>query len=486
MGDAERMRRGTRQWHAIPFALLLLLVSLALRWDTFGDPNMHGDEVFYFTVGQAMHEGIVPYVDVWDRKPFMLFALYYLIAGISEHPLAYQLAASLSAAATALAIAAIGRRWSTPLGGLLAGMCYLFWLKPLQGFGGQSPVFYNLFIAVAALLVLRDLPALRAGRATPGVAAAMAAGGIAITIKTSALFEAAFLGLFAAVTLLRSRMAMPRALRIAGGWALLGALPTLTVAGGYWIGGHWTEFWHAMVTSNLAKDTGWETARLLMMFLFLSPILLLAAFGLMDQDKDDRRFMLLWLLAAAAALAAVPNFYLHYGLPLLVPLCAAAARFLRHRVAGAVATAAIGGIALAIAPFQPGHARRSQDAIAALATAVQQHIGGGPLMIYDGPPQLYRLTGQPFVTPLLFPTHLSHLLEKDVSHLSTLAEMERVLALRPGAVVMAVPPRNQPVNEETQRLVVGYVRQNCRFITVQATPEWQRTDYIAVWGDCRH
>jgi hypothetical protein len=123
--------------------------------------------------------------------------------------------------------------------------------------------------------------------------------------------------------------------------------------------------------------------------------------------------------------------------------------------------------------------------MARLEQAVRLHIGDGPLLVYDGPPQLYTRTGQPFITPLVFPTHLSHLIEKDVSHLSTLGETERALAKRPGAVVMAVTIRNGPVNEETHALVLAYVGRNCRPIAIVPTPERQRTDLIAVWGDCR-
>jgi len=129
---------------------LLLLFALVLRADTFGDPGLHGDEAFYWTVGVAMHDGAIPYIDVWDRKPFGLFALYYLIAGISAAPAAYQIAATLAAAGTAWAICAMTLRRTGPQGGLLAGAAYLLWLPVLQGFGGQSPVFYNLFIAPAS------------------------------------------------------------------------------------------------------------------------------------------------------------------------------------------------------------------------------------------------------------------------------------------------------------------------------------------------
>ena len=210
-----------------------------------------------------------------------------------------------------------------------------------------------------------------------------------------------------------------------------------------------------------------------------------ALLGLIRQESQGRRFVIAWLAAAVIGLIAVPNFYLHYGLPLLVPLCVAASSFLARGVIGYGAIAALAILSFTISPpFQFEHARQSQQAIETLEKAVEAHIGQGPLLLYDAPPQLYVRTGQPFITPLVFPTHLSHLIEKDVSHLSTLGETKRVLALKPGAVVMAVPPRNGPVNEETHQLVLAYVGRNCRLEKVVPTPERQRTDMIAVWGDC--
>jgi hypothetical protein len=484
---------------AAPLAILLL-VALVLRGDTFGDPNLHGDEVFYQTVGIAMHHGALPYVDIWDRKPFGLFALYWLIAAISEAPLAYQLAATLFAMGTAWCIALIAAelqaqarpqshpREAVSVGGLLAGIAYLLWLAPLQGFGGQSPVFYNLFIAAAALLVIGALPALRAGRAPGSVAWAMLLAGAGITIKTTALVEAAFLGLCCAITLWRSGVGTPTTLRRAVLWAAIGAAPALTIAATYWAIGHWPEYWHAMVTANLSKPPNWPTARLRagIMLMFLAPILAIAAFGLVDRHAAGRGFMLGWIAAAVGGVVAMPNFYLHYALPLVVPLCVAAGPFLARGAWGVGAAVGLAVISASLAPpFQYAHTARSRAAIDKLETAVREHIGDGPLLIYDGPPQLYLRTGQRFITPLVFPTHLSHLIEKDVSHLSTLAETERALAQRPGAVVMAVTIRNGPVNEETHALVLAYVGRHCRPVVVVQTPERMRTDLIAVWGDCR-
>lgn len=465
---------------------ILLLAAIVLRCDTFGDPNLHGDEVFYQTVGIAMHQGALPYVDVWDRKPFGLFALYYLIAGLSFAPLAYQLVATFFAAGTAAAIAAIARRWTSAQGALLAALCYLLWLAPLQGFGGQSPVFYNLFIALAALLALRAEPALREGRASPGAALAMLLAGLGITIKTTALFEAGFLGLFCAWALWRSTTPRGRVATTALSWMAIGAAPSLLIAAGYWAGGHWPEFWHAMVTSNVAKtpDVQSSIARFGILLLLLSPFLVLAAAGLRALPQEGRRFVLLWFAAAMAGLIAVPNFYIHYAMPLLVPLCVAAAGFLA-RGTGKLWIALIAALSFILAmPFQFAHTRESRKAMADLTQTVRAHLGGGRLLTYDGPSQLYLLTGQRFITPLVFPTHLSHAPEKDVSHLSTLAETKRVLALKPGAVVMAEPLRNGPVNEDTHRLVLAYVGQHCRLIKAIPVPERLRTDAIVVWGDC--
>jgi hypothetical protein len=467
---------------------VLLAIAVILRCDTFGDPNLHGDEVFYHQVGLAMHDGILPYVGVWDRKPFGLFALFYLITAISAAPLAYQLVATLFAAATAWVIAQIAQAWTRPLGGVLAGVCYLLWLAPFQGFGGQSPVFYNLFVAAAALLVQRALPRLSLGEPPRSVALAMLLAGCAITIKTSTFAEAGFLGLICLITLLRSPFGTGRALRIGLVWAALGLAPTLAIATGYWLDGHGSEFWHAMITANLSKPPSWPDVprRAGIMLALLVPLLIPAVLGLIAQERGERRFLLGWLGAALVGLAAMPNFYIHYALPLLVPLCLAASTFLARQPIGLAATAALTVLALALAPaFQFAHTARSRAAIAELTREIRVHQGPGPLLLYDAPPQLYRAAGQPFATPLVFPTHLSHLIERDVSQFSTLGETRRILALKPGAVAMAVYPRNLPTNAETRHLVLAYVGQHCRLIHVVATPERLGDAFIAVWGNCR-
>ena len=470
-----------------PFAVLLL-VALVLRASTFGDPNVSGDETFYQTVGIAMHHGAVPYVDVWDRKPWGLFFLYYLITGICAGPIGYQLAATAFAAATAWIIGRIALIWTNRQGALLAGMAYLIFLIPFQGYGGQSPVFYNLFVALAFLLVLLAAPDLQRGWVHWHLHAAMLLAGLAITIKTTAAFEGAFLGLWCASQVLRSPLPKDRACRLILSWALIGTAPTFAIAVGYAIAGYWDVYWHAMVVSNFAKAPEWTSSaiRFTIMFARLAPLLIIAVLALPDLPAERRRFVLLWLLAAFAGVASVPHFFTHYALSLLVPLSVTAAAFLDRRWIGLLALVASAWFALSdskVLDFQ--HAHRSGAAFDQLTRAIRAHDDRGPLFVFDGPHQLYTMTGKTFPTPLVFTAHLGHLMEKDVSHLSTLGEVRRVLAMRPSIIVAAPAPRQGPPNLETDNLVRAYFHAHCRLVARVSTPDWLNENTTDVWADCR-
>lgn len=78
------------------------------------------------------------------------------------------------------------------------------------------------------------------------------------------------------------------------------------------------------------------------------------------------------------------------------------------------------------------------------------------------------------------------MIERNVSHLDTRGEMDRVLAGRPGAVAISMVPRTHPHNRENLALVDAYVRDNCRFIGSGRTFEVRREkDVILIFGDCR-
>ena len=82
-------------------ALLFIVVALLSRSPMFGNPVIHIDEQFYLLVGQRMHMGMLPHIDIWDRKPIGLFVIYWA-STLGGSIYVYQLAACVAAAATAI------------------------------------------------------------------------------------------------------------------------------------------------------------------------------------------------------------------------------------------------------------------------------------------------------------------------------------------------------------------------------------------------
>lgn len=477
---ADRLPRAWQQF------TVLLLAGLVLRGATFGNPNLHLDDSFYLLVGLQMHDGLLPYVDIWDRKPIGLFFIYYLFTAMPDPVLAYEIAAWLFAASTAMVIGRIARLWTNPQGGLFAGLTYLLVLPLFEGWGGQSPVFYNLFIATAALLLLRDSERLRAGSPGWQTYGAMALGGLALIIKQITICEVAFLGLYAA-WLLRPTT-LRKALHVIA-WMVIGAAPTLAVAIAYHALGHWAEYWQAMVTANLTKGalpTHAVFMNLLKIVLRLYPLLTMAIAGIMLCERNQRGFLVGWLVAAFLGMAIVPNFYTHYALPLIVPLSVASALVLQRRDLGLFALGMTACFSAVIYnPFNFIETYRSRHSLAHMAESIRKHDSGGGLFISDGPVGLYALSGKKPLSPLAFPPHLVEWIERDTAIVPTDQAVDEILARKPGVVAIAAIPSSNLSNGHTRKKTLAYVRQNCRHVDRQTSWEVVQKATIDIYGDCR-
>jgi hypothetical protein len=473
--------------------LLLLTAGLFLRFSTFGDTNLHVDDEFYFLVGQRMHSGVLPYINVWDRKPVGIFVIAYIIALFSKSMIAYQISAWVFSALTAFVIYRISAKiigGVSHFGAIAAGVIYLFLLEAFDGGGGQTPVFYNLLIAQSAYLILSAANGLKKGTVSWRILAAMALSGLAIAIKQTCLFEAIFFGVWVLLALRSAGASVMAILRWGAILAAIGALPSLSIATVYLAIGHWPEFWHAMVLSNLTKAplaadrVGFQAISIAVRIM---PIAALSIIGVWRECRDaqTRHFLIGWFVAALTGFLSVPNFYIHYALPLMVPMSVAAALVFANKHWGRAAlVSAILFYLLWHDPTDRAWARKSTASMQAMASVIQQHSHGRGLLVYDGPPYLYALTGEPFLSPLVFPHHLNHQIENNVSHLDTNAEMDRILARGPGVVVIAVKPRNFPVNIATYRKVQDYVRAKCRRVAVIDAYEQLVITPIAIFGDC--
>ena len=424
---------------------VLLAVTLATRAQTFGNPLLGFDEQFYLLVGDRMvNGGAIPFVDIFDRKPIGLFLIYAAIREMGgEGTIQYQLVAAGCALATALGIERLARRVTGEWGALAAGVAYLVWLTLLSGEGGQAPVFYNLPMVMAAAATLW-LVEREGGPSWPAGVCPMLLVGLAMQVKYTALFEGVFFGI---ALLWAAWVAGQRGVRLAGAgtaWITAALLPTLVAWGAYAAMGHGAAFVFANFVSQWGRPTdplATSALGLARIAGILAPLLIAAWFAPRGADRADR-FFRWWLAAAIAGLLIMHSFPSpHYGLPLIAPAVLAAAPLLGMRRARWVTTLLI-AVALAASQLIIASQRRARggpsDAARLVAAATP---GTRCLFIYDGPPALYRLTHSCLLSRIVFPGHLDTANEASADGLGVdpVAETKRIMARRPGAVMLELP-----------------------------------------------
>lgn len=441
--DQEQAIRSTpsewigQTWQCV---LLLTVVALAARAVTFGNPIVHVDEQFYLTVARLWRAGALPYVDVWDRKPIGLFLLYRPAAafGYPGAILAYQAMALASVVATASLVMVLARRCGWRSGAVLAGVAYILWLDLAEGQGGQAPVFYNLPMALAAVLVMGEHGA-RRWRGLAGLAMV----GLAITIKTSVLFEGMFFGLWAMWRHWRMHRRTMPAIGYGLGMIVTAAMPTLVCALAYAQIGAFGDWWYANVVSILhrrSEDWVQQAGNLAQIALFLSPLLAAAAltWRALDKPSPSRRFVFIWLVVAVTSVLVFGGYFDHYALPIMLPMSVAAAGaarlHTRRWLMVALIVVALGGQVLLLV-------KRANRGSPAQFSRLVDAVGRGPgcLYVYSGPPMLYTATGRCRMTRWIFPSHLSRDREEGAVGVDQTDEMRRIFAARPAVVVMADP-----------------------------------------------
>jgi len=435
-------------------AAALLLVALALRaWD-FGNPVIHVDEQYYLLVGDRMLHGALPYVDIWDRKPIGLFAIFAAIRLLpGDGIIAYQVAALLFATATAWLVHHAARRiGATPLAAFAAGAAYLIWLPLLSGRAGQSPVFFNLFMTGAAVLTLR-LPELAARRAISAIIANGAAmcllAGLAIQTKYTPAIEGAFFGLAHLWYLRRADARWQVIARAALLWIALGLAPTIIPLALYAVRGPaaFQAFWFAnfasfLLRSSYAYPPDLIARRLLGISAQLLPFAICAVLtwrerGRMRPQSEETGLAFAWLIAAAAGFAILGTYFDHYALPLVAPLAIVAAPTFGRVPRAMAATLGAGALLFVIeAVIRPS----DTDGAYAIARVVEANSGGECPYVFIGDSIIYHLADACLPTAYAFPSTLAYAPEQGAAGIDTAAEVRRIIAKRPPVIVSGSRP----------------------------------------------
>lgn len=448
--------------HRVPVVVWLILVALAARAVTFGNPIVGVDEEFYYTAGRLMAGGAWPYVDVWDRKPLGLFLIYWL-PGHWPPPAGvwlYQAMAFAAVVATAQLIGRLATRAGWRRGALLAGVLYILWLDLADGQGGQSPVFYNLLMAGAAAMIIDWRHRWHRG------AAAMLMVGLALQVKYAAVFEGVACGLWLLAEEWRHGRRVGRVVRFGILLVAAALLPTIAAYLLFAAAGHGEAFVYAnfvSITQRRADPIGESLGNLLTDALLLAPLLALAvAARRRPGETDERRpapFLRLWLAAAMLGFLAFGSWFNHYTLPVMLPAACCAAGFLADRRRGrfiGVIVAAVafvaGQIVLQAERRTRGTPAQFQRIIAAIGT------GRGTLYVYNGTTMLYAATGRRAPTRYLFPTHLMLARERGAVGIDQAAEIDRIFARRPAIVVMQTPEDGEDLRQRrrVERHLLAY------------------------------
>ncbi len=461
--------------------VLFLMAAFALRAALFGNPVIHVDEQFYLLVGDRLLHGAVPFVNIWDRKPIGLFLVFAAIRWLGgDGIVAYQVIATLFVAATALIAAWIADR-ALGRGGTLAGLLYMIWLMICDGAGGQAPIFYNLPMAGAAAIVVVTLVGMPGVRIGMLGALAMALVGLAIQLKYTAALEGALFGVALLVALRRSGASWMALVAHAGVWAAI-AIAQTAVAYGYYAGiGQGDAFVFANFVSIFARGEdgsgGSRVVQLLGGVVAMLPLAVPAVIGLRGERpwSAGAWFMIAWLAVATVAILAVGTFRLQFFLPLLLPLSIAAGAGLTTRAGRlvGVAAAVVLAIGLAAGAFV-AHDHVQRRGTAGQVAALVSQIGTRPpgcLFVFGSEPILYYLTRSCLPSRFLFRSHLAERREAGAIGVKQLGEMRRVLAGRPGVIVVRTSKGNaDPRVEALLRAVLEREYRLAAVVRVGALP----------------
>lgn len=442
---ADRFTLGAQPRTLIGF----FAVTLALRAIMLGNPVAHVDEQFYQLVADRWAAGALPYVDIWDRKPIGLFALYRLIGMLpGDHLLDLHLCSAAATVCTALVVQRLAAELAPPAAARLAALVYIMAMPAFSCAFGQAPVFYNLLIALAALATVRAWTSRDSGSLLARAAIAMALVGIALQIKYSVVFEGAGFGLAFVALAWNRGWRWPMIAGAAALWCAIALAPTALAWGAYAAIGHSDAFVQANFVSIFRRMPDGQASwlRLVTHVVALSPfwLALFVAPRHVDlpqpADATARTVLRLWAFSAVAGYLVFGTWYDHYVAPLLAPLAVLSAPVLAPDRTAArwyarfIQIAAPVG-ALAVMGVQRWHHGSARE-FAELTRLIRGEVHGGCFFMVDGEPRLYDSVGACIPTRFAFSSHLTTWTEAPALGTDPNREVARIMLSHPDVVLI--------------------------------------------------
>ena len=451
--------------------MLLLAVAVAVgrRAGGFHDAAMDWDESLYIVMARRWLEGDLPYVAVYDLHPVGLPALIAAVTWLlGDGVIAARLTAALAVAGTCAALFFAGARFARDrVTGAVAALLYgIYMLRP-ETLAPNTELSNNLVVTLAAILLFGQAERIHAGRPLRRIPALAAAAllGVGLQIKYVIAPEAAGFCLAFLALWWRAGASARGVAELAGGLMLAGLTPTLVVVAYFWSHGALQPYLDATIGSNLSYVAHVPNGDEILhrVFIGFKPIALVAAGGAAAlallrrgaASRTDRapaplllRGCALWLLLAAANVVLPMKFFAHYFYALLPPLCLLAAVLvasLRRPGWRFGLLAQVVAVLLLAAPPLRALAREIVDPVDPLLRATEQatacireHPAARPgLYVFNWDPVLYETTRTTPPTRFVLPGELA--VYSDSAGVDAPAEIARILAGRPGHIVVARP-----------------------------------------------
>ena len=312
---------GPRLW------LALLALTVITRLPALLYPRAIDDEAVYAVVAKVMLAGGMPYRDAIERKPPLLFGVYWAIFRLfgSDNWLALHLVAVAWVLVTMVGLFVMAQRLAGPRAGALAALGYAL-VQPFAtaknlAFNGE--LLMNLPLVWAYALALPGSPQ---RRFAPAVAGALLA--IAFLLKQPALIAALPIGVYLlGAPLWRKDIGWSRAIAqaaaLVAGFALVAGGAALLL----WRYGLLGETWYWTFTDHKVPHIFWQhglahSALFLVMALPLAmPLIAWQPLRRAWRGREAELAAVLgWLAVSVIGAAAGGRFYPHYYIQIIPPL----------------------------------------------------------------------------------------------------------------------------------------------------------------------
>lgn len=325
---AGRLVVSSGRWaRALPLLpIVLAALPLVLYLPALDNP-FERDEGVYATIAQGLLEGLVPYRDLFDNKPPLVYAWYALgFVLFGESVVAPRLIAALLLSLTTLAVYGEARLlFAKGVAYVATGLFALGTGLPWIALHANTEA-YMLLPLVGSLLAFTLGLRRRNGW---WLLAAGVLGGMAMMTKQVALWNVIALAVVAAVWHWR-RNGLNRRIVVPPGQVLAGASISVgAVAIPFALAGALSDLFYASLSYNFLYVSSLSLVErlvnlgygLLVFFGIAAPLISASIFGVYLVFRRPRRsldyLVLLWALASAIGVASGGRFYPHYFLHLV-------------------------------------------------------------------------------------------------------------------------------------------------------------------------